>query len=68
MTFTQKQLANQAKELNMYFESIADLELRKEIVKFMMKIGEAAGIESNHNAIKKTLADKEVFDMMIGKR
>ncbi len=72
MTFTQKQLADQAKTqskaLNMYFESIADLTLREEIVKFMMKIGEAAGIEVNHSAIKKTLQSDEVFDMMIGNK
>ncbi len=49
----------------MHFESITDLELRQEIVKFMMKIGEAAGMEINHDAIKATLASDEVFDMMI---
>ncbi len=58
--------SKQLKELSMHFESITDIELREEIVKFMMKIGEAAGMEINHNAIKATLASDEVFDMMIG--
>ena len=74
MTFSKQQLqqfANEAKiqskqlkELSMHFESITDLELRQEIVNFMMKIGEAAGFEINHDAIKSTLASEEVFEGM----
>ncbi len=72
MTFTQKQLAHrartQSKELSMHFESITDLELRDKVIYFMERVGEFAGIESNHSVIKKTLQSDEVFDMMIGKR
>ncbi len=70
MIFTQKQLAHRAKiqlkHLGMHFESITDLELRDKIIYFMERVGEAAGIESNHNAIKETLVSDSVFDMMIG--
>ena len=55
---------NQTQDLNLYFNSIENPELRQEIVNFMMKIGEAAGIEINHDAIKSTLASEEVFEGM----
>ncbi len=68
---TQKQLTHRAraqlKHLNMHFESITDLELRDKIVYFIERVGEFAGIERNHNAIKKTLQSDGVFDMMVGK-
>ena len=71
MTSTQQQLAHRAekqlKELSMYFESITDLDLRQEIVNFMMKIGDAAGFEINHETIKSTLASEEVFEGMFGR-
>ena len=55
---------NQTQDLNLYFNSIENPELRQEIVNFMMKIGEAAGFEINHDAIKSTLASEEVFEGM----
>ncbi len=70
---TQKQLAEtklqskQLKHLNMHFESITDLELRDKIIYFMERVGEAAGIERNHGAIKETLVSDDVFDRMVGK-
>ncbi len=71
MTFTHKQLAQRArtqlKHLSMHFESITDLELRDRVIYFMERVGEAAGIERNHSAIKKTLVSDDVFDRMVGK-
>ncbi len=70
MTFTQKQLAHradtQSRHLNMAFESITNLELRDKIVYFMERVGEFAGIEKNHGAIKETLVSDDVFDRMVG--
>ncbi len=67
---TQKQLAQRAeiqlKQLNMAFESITNLELRDKIIYFMERVGEAAGIEKNHGAIKETLVSDDVFDRMVG--
>ena len=57
----------QSQDLNLYFNSIDNPELRQEIVNFMMKIGEAAGIENNHEAIKATLVSEEVFEGMFSK-
>ncbi len=71
MTFTQKQLAHRAKiqlkHLSMAFESITDLEVRDKIVYFIERVGEFAGLEINHGAIKETLVSDSVFDMMVGK-
>ncbi len=70
MTFTQKQLAHRAiqlKHLSMAFESITDLELRDKVIYFMERVGEFAGLEINHRAIKETLISDSVFDMMVEK-
>ncbi len=57
----------QSQDLNLYFNSIENPQLRQEIVNFMMKIGEAAGMEINHSAITDTLTSDEVFEGLFGK-
>ncbi len=58
--------SKQLKELSMHFESITDIELRDKMIYFMERVGEFAGMEINHNAIKETLVNDSVFDMMVG--